>query len=258
MSMMTPMDGKADVGERVASFTDYAAAQKAVSQLIEAEVPAREIAIVGRGLRSVERVTGKLGYATAARQGAINGVLLGLLFAAFFVLGTPEAQIQLFLGVMLVGIALGMLMSIIMYAIVRRRRDYASVMQVAADHYDLTVQSGSIHKARGVLGTAPTGTARPDAAQQPGWQPPASPQQPPRATEPPRYGERIDPVPGDGDRPQPQPQPPAAQPPAVGENPGQGATPPTALPGDGAPAPDPAPEPGPATSLGHAPQPPAA
>ncbi len=224
MSMMTPMDGKTEVGERVASFTDYTAAQKAVSKLIESEVPAREIAIVGRGLRSVERITGKLGYATAARQGAINGVLLGLLFAAFFVLGTPEAQVQLFLGVMLVGIALGMLMSIIMYAIVRRRRDYASIMQITADHYDVTVQTTSIHKARGVLGTAPTGAAQ----QQPAWQPPAA-QQPARPvtppvqpTEPPRYGERIDPVPPTAApqqsppvAPSPGQQPPAAQPPAA-------------------------------------------
>lgn len=220
---MTPMDGKVDVGERVASFTDYTAAQKAVSALIAGDVPAREIAIVGTGLRSIERVTGKLGYATAARQGAMNGVLLGLLFAAIFVLGTSEAQLQLFIGVMLVGMAVGMLLSLITYTIVRRRRDYASVMQVVADHYDVMVQPTSIHKARGLLGTAPSGTVRvggpvpppavPTRAEPPRYgervdpaapvvpapvAPPAVPQRP-AADEPPRYGERITPTPPSGD-----------------------------------------------------------
>ena len=55
----------------MASFPTYEAAQKAVSTLIAADIPARDIAIVGQGLRSIERVTGRLGYAAAARSGAI-------------------------------------------------------------------------------------------------------------------------------------------------------------------------------------------
>src|SRR5690554_4030433 len=126
-------------GEKVAEYSSYEGAQKAVTQLIEADIPAKDIAIVGQGLRSVETVTGKLGYATAARTGAINGILLGLVFSAIFVLGTPNAAIQLFIGVMLVGIAIGMLMSIITYSIVRRRRAFTSVTQLIADHYEITV-----------------------------------------------------------------------------------------------------------------------
>ena len=42
-----------DLGQTVASFPTYEAAQKAVSTLIAAEIPARDIAIVGQGLRSV-------------------------------------------------------------------------------------------------------------------------------------------------------------------------------------------------------------
>ncbi len=107
-----------DVGQTVASFPTYEAAQKAVSTLIAADVPARDIAIVGQGLRSVERVTGRLGYATAARSGAINGVLLGLLFSAILVIGSPSVPIQAFVGVIFVGIAIGMLLSIITYSFV--------------------------------------------------------------------------------------------------------------------------------------------
>jgi hypothetical protein len=39
-------------GEKIADFATYQGAQKAVSQLIQADIPARDIAIVGHGLRS--------------------------------------------------------------------------------------------------------------------------------------------------------------------------------------------------------------
>lgn len=194
--------GLDDTGQTVASFPTYEAAQKAVSSLIAADIPAREIAIVGQGLRSIERVTGRLGYATAARSGAINGLLLGMLFSAIFVLGTPDAPIQLFIGVLLVGIALGMLLALITYSFVRRRRDFASVMQVLADHYEVTVTSGSFHRAQGVLGPRTVVAAPPPRDAESGAD-----------AEPPRYGERITPpvtppVASPQERAQPEPTQP--------------------------------------------------
>lgn len=208
-------------GETVATFTDYDRAQKTVSALVAAEVPARDIAIVGLNLRSIERVTGRLGWATAARTGALNGILIGLFFAAVVVIGTPDAPIQLFVGVVFVGIAFGMILSILSYSFVRRRRDYASVIQVVADHYDVTVAPTSVHKARQALGkqaaagnaagaTSPAqpaaAPAQPSAAPAPAAPTPESPAQPATPTakpetppapaagsldEPPRYGERL-------------------------------------------------------------------
>lgn len=169
--------GGAETGEAVVTVTEYEAAQKAVSALIAGEVPAKQIAIVGLGVRTVEKVTGRLGYATAARSGAVNGVLLGLLLAAVFVLTTPEAPTQLFLGFLLIGVAIGMLFSLVTYALLRRRRDFASVMQLAADRYEVRVQPGSLAKARTVLGV----------------QRPTAPVAPVDLSEPPRYGERIPP-----------------------------------------------------------------
>ncbi|MDZ8275611.1 general stress protein [Microbacterium aquimaris] len=192
--------GAGEVGPTVASFSTYEAAQKAVSELISGEIPAREIAIVGKGLRSIERVTGRLGYASAARSGAINGLLLGLLFSAVVVLGTPTVQVQVFVGVLFVGIAIGMLFSIITYSLVRRRRDYASVMAVVADTYEVTVTANSLHRARQVLGPrangpAPADPAVPSAPAHPS-EPPARPaprEEPVHPEAPPQYGERIDP-----------------------------------------------------------------
>lgn len=166
-----------DTGEIVASMRDYESAQKTVSKLIAGEVPARDIAIVGQSVRTVERVTGKLGYAAAARSGAINGVLIGLFLAAILVLGNPEVPIQLFVGFVFIGVAVGMILSLVTYAIVRRRRDFASVTQFAADHYEVTVQAASLSKARQVLGAARVAPVRP----------------PVNLDEPPRYGERIAP-----------------------------------------------------------------
>ncbi|WP_433677572.1 general stress protein [Microbacterium gorillae] len=282
--MMGPLGGNTEVGEVVGSFPEYTGAQKAVSALIQAEIPAREIAIVGRGLRSIERITGKLGYATAARQGAVNGIFLGLIFSLVLTFGVEQNLMQLFLGCMVVGVALGMLMSLIAYTLIRRRRDYASVMQVVADHYEVTVMPTSIHKARQVLGTAPGGhrpPARPaapasnepprygervdPAATRPAAQPPAAPaSRPSPANEPPRYGVRVDP----SERPataQP-PAPPAPSPAASGpEQPprfGVRVDPVTGASADEAPAPEsqapteasaPATDAAPADSVGPAP-----
>lgn len=174
--------GREAVGDTVAAFPSYEAAQKAVSSLISAEVPARDIAIVGQGLRSIERITGRLGYATAARSGAVNGLLLGLLMSFIFVLGQPNVSVAVFLGVLLIGVAIGMLLSLVTYAIVRRRRDFASVMQVVADQYEVCVLPTSIHKAREVLGPVTTNAGPVDR-----------PAPPAVDDAPPQYGERITP-----------------------------------------------------------------
>lgn len=207
MSHVPP--GRSEVGETVASYPSYEAAQKAVSTLIAADVPARDIAIVGSGLRSIERITGKLGYATAARSGAVNGILLGLFFSALFLLGNDKAPPSAFVGVLLVGVALGMLFSLGAYAVIRRRKDFASVMQVIADHYEVTVLPGSIHRAREVLGPMTT-VARPPRHRAGYGDRDDVPREPPRygertdgAPRAPHRGERIVPAPKYGERIEP-------------------------------------------------------
>lgn len=204
---------------------DYESAQKTVSKLIAAEVPARDIAIVGQSVRTVERVTGKLGYAAAARSGAINGVLIGLFLSAILVLGNPEVPIQLFVGFVFIGVAVGMLLSLVTYAIVRRRRDFASVTQFAADHYEVTVMPASLAKARQVIGAARPEPTRP----------------PVNLDEPPRYGERISPA---GAAPA-QPAPAAPAEPVVPPRPADPDVPAESTPETDAPAGDVTPDSGP-------------
>ncbi|MBS1697942.1 MAG: hypothetical protein JST25_06025 [Actinobacteria bacterium] len=197
MSMLNTSGPAGEIGETVASVTEYEAAQKLVSRLIAGDIPARTIAIVGKGVQTVERVTGRLGYANAARSGAVNGVLIGLFLSAIFVLGNPAVPMQAFIGILFVGVAIGMILSLITYSIVRRRRDYASVMQLKADHYEVTVLAASVGKARQVLGAAVTANPAPASS---------------ASVEPPRYGERVEEPPRYGERliPERPPMPPAA------------------------------------------------
>jgi len=223
-----------EIGETVATVTEYEAAQKLVSQLIAGEIPARAIAIVGVGVQTVERVTGRLGYANAARSGAVNGVLIGLFLSAIFVLGNPAVPMQAFVGILFVGVAIGMILSLITYSIVRRRRDYASVMQLKADHYEVTVLPDSVGKARQVLGRAVTPIPQPGRAAEAPTAPAtgsaggpvvAPPQYGERIEEPPRYGERIAPQ-----RPPMPPAPPVAPVLPVSAEPAPSADVPTAAP----------------------------
>lgn len=181
MSMIGPNAQSKDPGETVATYEDYDAAQKAVGKLIEAEIPAREISIVWAGLKLVETVTGRLGYGRAAWSGALNGAMLGLLFGAVFTLLTPDAPLQLLLGFMLVGTALGMVMRLLSYRMMRGRREYSSATKPVADHYEIAVAPTHAGKARGVLGQ---------------HQPRTQPVRPSGPLPPPQYGVRVDPATG--------------------------------------------------------------
>ena len=193
MSMLNAALPAPEVGETVATYKKYEGAQRAVSKLIENKVPAAEIAIVGRSLRSIEKVTGTLGWARAARQGALNGIMIGLLFAAFSIIWLPELQMAVVGGILLIGIGFGMALRLLNYSIVRRRRDFASIMSITADRYEVAVSAAHVPESRRVLGTEKPRTvvARPPS------------------DEPPKYGVRISDEPR-GEKP--DAEPPAAEP----------------------------------------------
>jgi len=170
MALPTP-----EVGETVATYSKYEGAQRAVSKLIEKEVPARDIAIVGKGLRSVEKITGKLGWGRAAWQGALNGLLFGMLISAFAVIWVPEAGMPMIGGVLLIGVAFGMALRILNYSLIRRRRDYASMMTITAERYEVSVTGLYTAKSREILGTT---------------KPRTTVSRPP-SMDPPKYGVRI-------------------------------------------------------------------
>src|SRR5690349_10028778 len=68
----------------IASFDDYAGAQRAVDRLSDEGFPVERVTIVGTGLRYVEQVTGRVTTGRAALMGAIQGAALGALFGLVF------------------------------------------------------------------------------------------------------------------------------------------------------------------------------
>lgn len=176
-------------GRPVAQFTKQERAQEAVRKLIDGGVTPNSISIEGTGVTTVEQVTGKLSFATAARSGAINGALFGIFFGAFVLMSTPNAPIQLPLGVLLIAIALGIVLNLGLFGVTRKRRSYASSSQIVASSYTLKVAgSEQYRKAQEILGPQ---TLSSDAKTQSAASSSSSTAN--INQEPPRYGERITP-----------------------------------------------------------------
>lgn len=66
-------------------------AQTAVDRLPDAKFPVQQTSIVGRDLRLVETVTGRLDYRRAALSGLASGAWFGLLAGAVFSLAAYSA-----------------------------------------------------------------------------------------------------------------------------------------------------------------------
>src|SRR3954452_1212676 len=67
----------------IASFDDYADAEFAVDYLSDRGFPVERTAIIGRDLKLVEQVTGRLDNGRAALRGAVTGALVGWIFGLF-------------------------------------------------------------------------------------------------------------------------------------------------------------------------------
>ena len=128
---------------RIATFDDYAEAERAVDGSPRTDSPCERVAIVGRDLRSVEQITGRLTFACAAWRGALSGALPGALIGWIFGL---LAWVDPLIGALLIafyglifGAVLGAIMGLIAYALQRGRRDFASVTCMQAQRFDLVV-----------------------------------------------------------------------------------------------------------------------
>ncbi|WP_200921676.1 general stress protein [Agromyces sp. Leaf222] len=140
-------------GETVASFETYAEAQAGVDALAKAEFPLKELAIVGTGLTSVERITGKLTWGRAAGAGALSGAWFGtFLGLLFFIFAPTPSSVGILISAVLIGAGFGMIFSVVSYSVNRRRRDFTSVAQVLATSYSIVAETAHVERARQVLG----------------------------------------------------------------------------------------------------------
>jgi hypothetical protein len=127
----------------VASFTAYADAERAVDRLADHDFPVERVAIIGQDLQTVEQVTGKLDYPTAAWRGAVSGAvpgaLLGWIFGLFDWADPLVSALLLALYGLLIGAVIGAIIAVIVYALQGGRRDFASVTVMRPRRYELVV-----------------------------------------------------------------------------------------------------------------------
>jgi hypothetical protein len=142
----------------LASYPQYNDAQAAVDRLSDAEFPVEETAIVGRDLRLVENVTGRLTRVRAAAAGAASGAWFGLLFGLFlgiFAVDTASTLGLAFWGLFF-GTLAGAVFGLVTYALSGGKRDFVSATQIVADRYDVVVDARTADDARRILGFSAT------------------------------------------------------------------------------------------------------
>lgn len=139
-------------GERVAAFTDYEAARKAVMTLAEADFPIKQVSIVGSELTSVERVTGMMTTGRAAGSGLMTGLMLGMFAGLVSLIVNPGIELMSLLAMGLIAVGVGVLWSVVSYLASPAKRNYTSVMQTIPKRFELVVPAGDAAEARRHLG----------------------------------------------------------------------------------------------------------
>ncbi|HEV7850286.1 MAG TPA: general stress protein [Mycobacterium sp.] len=125
----------------IATFDNYADAERAVDYLSDQRFEVNRVAIVGRDLEYVEQVMGRLNYGGAALRGAGSGALVGLLIGWLFGLFNwvqPLVSALVLAGYGLVfGAIVGALFGLLVHALQRGRRDFHSVSGLRPKYYDV-------------------------------------------------------------------------------------------------------------------------
>jgi len=136
----------------VASYSSYEEAQAAVDRLSDEGFPVENLDIVGSGLRTVERVTGRLTTARATAAGAASGAWFGLFIGLLVGLFTRgPTWIGLIIGGLFIGAAWGAVFGFASHAATRGRRDFSSAQTLTASRYDIIARGGHTEQARSIL-----------------------------------------------------------------------------------------------------------
>lgn len=147
-------DGRGQVSGQVsvASFVTYSEAERAVDYLSDHNFPVEQVAIVGRGLSTVEQVTGRMTIWGAAGRGAlagaVTGALVGWIFGLLDWINPLISGLLLALYGLIFGAVLGGALGLVGHLFTGGRRDFASVTAMRADHYELMVSAEFADRAR--------------------------------------------------------------------------------------------------------------
>ena len=145
------------VRKTVASYPSYAEAEQAVDSLSDQGVAVEHTAIVGKGLRSVEQVTGRMTAGRAALNGLGEGALIGTLFALLFgIFFNGPAFGYLLLYSVVAGGLFGLTIGLTAYAIDSDgQRDFVSETSISADRYEVQADDEVVAEARSALASTP-------------------------------------------------------------------------------------------------------
>ena len=148
-------------GEVVAEFGQYDQAVAYVEKLVAGNFPTGMIAIVGKDLRTVERVRGKLSYSRVAMNGALSGVWLGLIVGWLFEKSIPGVDgssggTGSLVTAMVIGAGLGMLWGVLRLSLSRNKRNFISQQQIVASVYQVQVPMTLVAEARQAAAATPT------------------------------------------------------------------------------------------------------
>ncbi|GAB3072826.1 general stress protein [Nocardioides zeae] len=149
--------------QSLAVYEDYAAAQRTVDHLSDAEFPVENCMIVGTDLKQVERVTGRLTYPKVAAAGAISGAWLGLFLGLIFSFFVEQSLGAILLSTVLLGVAFSVVWAVLGYAATGGRRDFSSVSSVVATRYEVLVEHKHAARARELLADLPGALPNPFA-----------------------------------------------------------------------------------------------
>lgn len=142
----------------VAEFSDHRSAQNAVDRLVRGGIPPHEIAVVGRDVRSVERVVAATGLGAAVRFGAVLGAWCGLAFGLPFLLAADPRGLTLPISTAILGALIGLVFGTVGVGSRGGAPSYATApVRFLADHYEVQVEHRHAERAREVLAYGPTG-----------------------------------------------------------------------------------------------------
>jgi hypothetical protein len=149
--------------QSLATYDEYAAAQRTVDFLSDEHFPVENCMIVGTDLKQVERITGRLTTGRVAAAGALSGLWLGVFVGVIFALFDSQNQAARILTTALLGAIFGVVWALLGYAATRGRRDFSSVSAVVATKYEVLVEHKHLAQAQELLAKLPGALPNPFA-----------------------------------------------------------------------------------------------